>query len=119
MGGDFIKRVGEVEELLIEASSGPAGPAKVGSAKKAGAKKKPTAKAGKQGQPGTFEAILTGLASSGANTGIPALPQPVPIVASPPPPRGAGAQHLLAPTSGNQNTQKMLEEIILALGGLK
>ena len=72
-----------------------------------GKKPKPKPKAGQKGQPGTLEAIFEGLANRPSSGQFKGIPQPVPIADAPPPPRGS------------PDTQKLLEEVILSLGGLK
>ncbi len=75
--------------------------------KKAKPKTTTTTKAGKQGEPGTLEAVLDALANRPSSDQFKGIPQAPPIAAAPPPPRG------------DPNAQKLLEEVILSLGGLK
>ena len=58
-----------------------------------------------KGKPGFLEELTTALAQPGSS-GRTAAPPIVPIVDAPPPPRG------------DPNTQRLLEQIILELGGL-
>jgi len=89
--------------MLGEGSGSTPGAGTSGSAAGAGGTTT-TTKAKKKSKPGFLESLLTGLSQGGTSRA--SIPQAPPIVGAPPPPRG------------DPNTQRLLEAIILELGGM-